>query len=294
MSNLDQPRGRGQRPSDAPNRTSMLLRLLRDHRRLEQHQRNLSHARRWVEATRVALQRVDQQLDVVFGSLNHQSNFNDADFGTCLASLHSLMNARIDQRLLFGGTAIGEVAFDDQGFYRGNDLPVLHQLTDDIVLPLGFTGSRVFLADGTQPANSLITILRELRACLAAGDSTDDPARRRAQLVNQARQIGEQIHRAIEQLQRQHNRLTDLEASTTEAMVAVHSHWVEAHRRTDTSEVDERASEASVDATLQATNRALANSLTEFLGTSASSPITAEVDGLASPHVSQHHPVEGT
>ncbi len=272
----------------------MLLRLLRDHRRLEQHQRNLSHARRWVEATDRTLQRAEQELDIVLDSLDHQPNFSDADFRTYLASLRSVMNARIDQRLLFGGTAVGELAFDDQGSYRGNDLPVLHQLTDDIVLPLGFTGARIFLTDSTQPASTLVTILIELRACLAAGDSTDDLARRRAQLIDQARQIREQIHRAIEQLQRQRNRVADLEASTTEAMVAVHSHWIEAHRRMDSSEADERASEASVDATLQATDRALANSLAEFLGPSADSPIPVEVDEVASPHVSQHHPVEGT
>ncbi|MDA3040683.1 MAG: hypothetical protein O3C27_14365 [Actinomycetota bacterium] len=255
---------RGQRPSDAPNRTPVLLRLLRDHRRLEQHQRNLGHARRWVEATDVALHRAQLHIDTVLGSLNRSSDHGDSELESTTTSLRAVMNAGIDQRLLFAGTAIAAVAFDDQGVYQGNDLPVLHQLTDDIVVPFGFTGSQVFLADSSRPANTLLTTLSELRACPEAGDP--ELAHRRSQLAQETGQIGEKVRRAVEQLQRQRNRLADLDASTSEAMVAVYSQWIEAHGRIDADDVNDRTSEASVDATLQATDRALANSMAEFFG----------------------------
>ena len=115
-------RGLGQPPNDVLDERDRLISRLSELVKISR-----------VEATDGTLQRVEQQLDVCLGSFNRAADPSESRLAPSMASLHSLLNARIDQRLLFAGTAIGEVAFDDQGFYRGNDLPVLHQLSDDIV-----------------------------------------------------------------------------------------------------------------------------------------------------------------
>ncbi len=242
----DPDRGHGHRPSDAPGKTTLMLGLLRDRRRLEQHQRNLRFAGRWIDAGDVALSRLERIIDTMLASIDDRSGSQAVAAANGLVpELRHLLNAQLEGRFLFAGTAAPSQAFDEGGRYRGNDLPLVLQVTDEIALALGIDGSHLYLPD--RPDRSLLTLVSE----------ADDLSR----IENDLRQLLEQVGQGRDRLRRQRNQLGELHASIDEAMADTHNHWIEAHRRPHPEELRDRWTEASIDATLSAALSAISHAI---------------------------------
>lgn len=157
------------RPSDSPAGTTSALQLRGDIRVQEQYTRNTDDALGWLGTIDTALGSMGDQLirarDMVLQGMSSgaggSTTARDALAGeieNLRGSLIGLANTTYLGRPVFGGATSTPLAYESDGTYLGDDLPVERSIGDNTKLAVNVDGEKVFGKDGDQ----LFAILQDV------------------------------------------------------------------------------------------------------------------------------------
>jgi len=261
-----------ERASENPIDATRVLRADRRIARIDQFGRNAANAKLWVNTADQALQSANNNLErartLAIQSGNPALNGEAraaiaADIHSMSESLRTAANTTVTGRAIFAGTADAAQAFDETGTYLGDDGIVRRTLDTHETVQVSLQGPEVFGA--SNPADPLNGTVFEMLETIADAVEADDQVTVRQGLdaINTASDrlggalgrigaISQQIDAAdvrhggeVLQVQANVSRIQDVDIA--EAIIGM------------------RSAELSHQATLQATSRALSQSLLDFL-----------------------------
>jgi flagellar hook-associated protein 3 FlgL len=261
-----------QRPSDHPADTSRVLRHDQRLQRVTQFERNADNARLWLDGADSALQSVSNNLErartLAIQSGNATLGPVEAraladDIRSIADELIAASNAKVSGRSIFAGTADTPDAYDQFGSYLGDYGQVLRTIDTTEIVEVGLRGPEVFgVSNGADPLNgNAFEVLQALADAveIADGDTVRDGIEAvdvvTARVGTSQGRIGA-ISQQVDAVLIRHSG----ERLATEAHVS---------QLQDVDIADAiirlRSAEASYEASLTASSRALSRSLLDFL-----------------------------
>lgn len=259
-------------PSDQPNDSARLMGHELRLSRIGQFERNTTNARLWVGAADQALQSASNNMarartlaiqgaNGTLGAVELKALADD--IRSIAEGMVAIANTKVSGRAIFAGTANATAAYDVAGTYLGDDGEVTRTIDTDETVVVASNGPDVFgTSDVGNPLNgSVFEVLNTLADSVEAGDNPGIRDGLEAIDVSTARMSGIQgnigaISQQLDAAEFRHGG----ERINAEADVT-------ALRDVDLAEaiIRLRSAEASYEATLSATSRALNRSLLDFL-----------------------------
>jgi flagellar hook-associated protein 3 FlgL len=143
------------KPSDAPTEANRAMQLRSSEAAIDQHARNITDAKGWLEGTDSTLQtmvertRRVRELALQGKTTGSASPASRAALATEVASLRegmiALANEKVNGRPLFGGVTAGSAAYDASGAWVGSDAATVdRQISDVERLPVNTSGLAAF------------------------------------------------------------------------------------------------------------------------------------------------------
>jgi len=166
------------KPSDSPVDIGQSLRLRSSLNRNSQIGQNITDAEGWLGTTDTTLGSVVTQLQqvhtLVLQAVNGSNDQNSRDalanqIDQIRQQLIGLANTQYNNRLLFGGTASGNTAYDAGGNYVGTSAAVQRTIAPGVQVQVNTNGDSVF----GQPGNDLFTTLTNISGAIHGGQSLD-------------------------------------------------------------------------------------------------------------------------
>ena len=166
------------KPSDSPVDIGQSLHLRASLNRNTQLAANISDAEGWLGTTDSTLGSVVTQLQQVHTLVLQAVNgSNDQNAKDALANqidqirqqLIGLANTQYNNRLLFGGTAAGNAAYDSSGNYVGTSAAVQRTVAPGVQVQVNVNGDSVF----GQAGNNLFTTLTNISSAIHGNQSLD-------------------------------------------------------------------------------------------------------------------------
>jgi flagellar hook-associated protein 3 FlgL len=165
------------RPSDSPTGTVTAMQLRGDKRVAQQYARNADDGKGWLDTIQSTLSStstlVNRARDLTVQGLSAGSN--DAQSNAALAgeidqikqSLVGYANTQYLGRPVFGGTTTGEVAYDANGGYLGDNGSTTRTVGENSKVRVDTTGPEAFGTGDTQ----MFTVLQGIADSIRSGDS---------------------------------------------------------------------------------------------------------------------------
>ncbi len=263
---------RYERPSEAPVQAGEILASRHRLARLEQFVRNQTNANEWLQTADSSLQSgvaaLTRARTLALQAVNASTSGEGrdaiaAEIRSVAREVLALANTTIDGRPLFGGTTDSSAAYDDSGAYLGDTGGVRRRIDDDLTIDVGANGPAVFgTSNAADPYNgSVFEALEELAVRIEAGD------------VDGGRDGIEAIDAAMSRLQTELGRIGGVGSRLEAVAEAAADEQVRMIGRLSDREdtdiaaavISLRSAEASYEATLAASARALNRSLLDFL-----------------------------
>lgn len=261
-----------EQPSAVPTDAGSILSSRNRLARLEQFLRNQANATDMLAASDNALQgstaALTQARTLALQAVNDATSIEGrhtiaAEIRSVAREVLSMANTTFDGRPIFAGTSDSTKAFDDTGAYLGDGGAVRRRVNDQITVEVGKSGPEVFGTDDpADPYNGTVfQVLEQLATDIENSDiaggrdgieAIDDAADRILAELGRVGGLTNRIDSIGEETRTEEARLTGRLSRTED---------------TDLAEavVRLRSSEASYEATLAASARALNRSLLDFL-----------------------------
>ena len=259
-----------ERASDAPSAALESLRYRRSLRTYGQYERNLTDARNWLGAADTGLEAIDNRLSRVQeltiqadnGSLSPAARTAiSTELSAVADEMVGLMNSDHLGRPLFGGTAGGSQAYDDNGAYLGDNGIVERTISSGSTFQVNIPGPDAFgVSDPGDPMNgNIVEMVRQIADDVDAGVEVQDALTNigdaQTRLHTAQASLGARLA-SIEKLEmRNLDTTTDLQASLS---------------RTEDVDLTEailelKSQEAAYTAALNISGRLLSQSLLDFI-----------------------------
>jgi flagellar hook-associated protein 3 FlgL len=212
------------RPSDSPTGTVSSMQLRTETRANEQFVRNADDGLGWLSTLENTLSTastlVNRVRDLTVQGLNSGSNSAQANEALATEieqireSMISLANTKYLDRPIFGGTTAGQLAYDPDGTYVGDDGQTMRTVAAGGKVRIDTTGPEAFGSGDTQ----LFTVLRDISDNIRAGDA--------AELANSLGKLdsGANVLRtAVSEIGARYNRITHAKESAQDRLLSVTS-----------------------------------------------------------------------
>jgi flagellar hook-associated protein 3 FlgL len=212
------------RPSDSPTGTVSSMQLRTETRANEQFVRNADDGLGWLSTLENTLSTastlVNRVRDLTVQGLNSGSNSAQANEALATEieqireSMISLANTKYLDRPIFGGTTAGQLAYDPDGTYVGDDGQTMRTVAAGGKVRIDTTGPEAFGSGDTQ----LFTVLRDISDNIRAGDA--------AELANSLGKLdsGANVLRtAVSDIGARYNRITHAKESAQDRLLSVTS-----------------------------------------------------------------------
>lgn len=145
------------KPSDDPVAAARILSNRTENKNLEQFDKNINHAKMFLESTESTLQTIGDNLirakELAIQAANDTNDSSarrmiGSELEEIYKSLVSASNQRIGERFLFAGHQSLTEPFSQDGQYRGDDGEMKIQSHKGNFVPMNLPGDRVFLGKG--------------------------------------------------------------------------------------------------------------------------------------------------
>jgi flagellar hook-associated protein 3 FlgL len=255
------------RPSDSPTGTISSMQLRTESRANEQYVRNADDGLGWLSSVENTLSTtsalINRVRDLTVQGLNSGSNSpasNEAlasEIDQIRESLISLANTKYLDRPIFGGTTAGQLAYEPDGTFVGNDGQTMRTVAAGSKVRIDTSGPEAFGTGDTQ----LFTVLKGISDNIRAGDTTE--------LANSLGKLdsGANVLRtALSEIGSRYNRITHAKESAQDRLLSVTS------QLSDIEDIDlpktimeMQLQQTSYQAALAATAKVIQPSLIDFL-----------------------------
>ncbi|GAA3930440.1 flagellin N-terminal helical domain-containing protein [Actinoplanes auranticolor] len=220
------------RPSDSPAGTVSALQFRSESRASQQYIRNAEDGLNWLSTMEDTLGSssalVNKARDLTLQGLNTSTSgvlakeALAAEIDQIRETLIAQANTRYLDRPVFGGTTVGEVAYDGNGVYQGAtydpsspaDTSVSRTVGSGAKVRVDVTGVEAFGDDAT----GLFRVLQDISAGIRAGDDTQLQTN-----LQQLDKAGDQLRSAVSEIGSRYNRMTQMKESAQDRLLSVTS-----------------------------------------------------------------------
>jgi flagellar hook-associated protein 3 FlgL len=255
------------RPSDSPTGTVTSMQLRGESRTAQQFARNADDGMGWLNTLQDSLSSASTQInrtrDLTVQALS--SGTNDAQSNEALAteidqirqSLIGVANTKFLDRPVFGGTTMGDSAYDPSGAYVGDGGQTTRTVGANQKVRVDASGPEAFGTGNTQ----LFTVLQTISDSIRSGDTTglDDALKNLDTAANN-------VKNTLSDLGARYNRVTQMKQSAQDRLLSVTS------QLSDVEDVDlpktimdMQLQQTSYQAALAASAKVIQPSLIDFL-----------------------------